>query len=260
MSSIVSTQRILQGLQQARRHATKQIAVLVDPDKTAPEAAAALAQRAEAAGVDCLMAGGSLLVAGQMEACVQAIRRHSQLPVLLFPGDAFHVCEHADGILLLSLISGRNAELLIGKHVAAAPMLRRSGLEIIPTGYMLVDGGAPTSASYISHTLPIPANKPDIAACTAMAGEMLGLKAMYLDAGSGAAQAVPPAVVRAVRQAVDVPLIVGGGLRSPAQVIAAMRAGADMVVVGTAIEQDPAFLTALAEVVHAEFPSTKMPA
>lgn len=159
----------------------------------------------------------------------------------------------ADGILLLSLISGRNAELLIGRHVIAAPALRRSGLEILPTGYMLIDGGAPTSVSYMSNTMPIPANKPDIAQCTAMAGEMLGLQVLYMDAGSGAQNPVSAAMIEAVRKSVQLPLIVGGGLRHPESVLNAMSAGADIVVVGTAIEQEPGLLERMADAVRRHF-------
>ncbi len=249
---------ILESLQFARRSGGKQIAVLVDPDKTAPRAAAHLARQAAGAGIDYLMAGGSIIVDGQFERCVEALKSHSDIPVLLFPGDTFQVCERADGILLLSLISGRNPELLIGRHVIAAPALRRSGLEIIPTGYLLIDGGAPTSASYMSNTLPIPANKPDIALCTAMAGEMLGLRALYLDAGSGAAQPVPTVMIEAVRAAVDLPLIVGGGLRSAEKALAALQAGADMIVVGTAVERRQEAMLEFAASVRSAFPALKV--
>ena len=145
----------------------------------------------------------------------------------------------------MSLISGRNPELLIGQHVVAAPYLKKAGIEIIPTGYVLVDGGKTTSASYISSTMPIPADKPEIAACTAMAGEMLGLRLLYLDAGSGAHRPVPPPMTQAVSQSVDIPLIVGGGLRTPEQVRAQFSAGADMVVIGNAFEDNPDLLKIL---------------
>ncbi len=254
----MNAQSILKSLQDARRMGGKLIAVLADPDKTGPHAAKALARRAADAGVDLLMAGGSLMVNGQFERCVEAMKAACDIPVLLFPGDTFQVCEQADGILLLSLISGRNPELLIGRHVVAAPALRRSGLEIIPTGYMLIDGGAPTSVSYMSNTLPIPADKPDIAMCTAMAGEMLGLHAIYLDAGSGAAQPVPAVLIEAVRTAVDIPLIVGGGLRHAGNVQTAFNAGADMVVLGSAFEQRPEALAEVLAPVRDAFPALKV--
>lgn len=239
------TNAILHAFRQARQSGQKQIAVLVDPDKCSPEAAGILALQVAEAGVDYLMVGGSLVIDGQFERCVEALKAHSGLPVILFPGDTMQVSAAADGILLLSLISGRNAELLIGRHVIAAPALRRSGLEILPTGYMLVDGGAPTSVSYMSNTMPIPANKPDIALCTAMAGEMLGLQVLYMDAGSGALQPVPAELIGAVRKSVQIPLVVGGGLRSPEAVSAALDAGADIVVVGTAIEKEPGLLKSM---------------
>lgn len=244
------TKAILHAFQQARLSGQKQIAVLVDPDKTSPESAAALARRASDAGIHYLMAGGSLVVDGEFERCVEALQSHSDVPVILFPGDTMQVSAAADGMLLLSLISGRNAELLIGRHVIAAPALRRSGLEILPTGYMLIDGGAVTSVSYMSNTMPIPANKPDIAQCTAMAGEMLGLQVLYMDAGSGARNPVPAELIHAVRKSVRLPLIVGGGLRTPELVRNAFDAGADIAVVGTAIEQEPGLLERMAEMVR----------
>lgn len=247
------TNAILHAFQKARLSGQKQIAVLVDPDKTSPESAAVLARRASEAGVNYLMVGGSLVVDGQFERCVESLQLHSGLPVILFPGDTMQVSTAADGILLLSLISGRNAELLIGRHVIAAPALRRSGLEILPTGYMLIDGGAPTSVSYMSNTMPIPANKPDIAQCTAMAGEMLGLQVLYMDAGSGAQNPVSAAMIEAVRRSVQLPLIIGGGLRNPESVLNAMSAGADIVVVGTAIEQEPGLLERMADAVRWHF-------
>lgn len=151
--------------------------------------------------------------------------------------------------MLLSLISGRNPDLLIGQHVVAAPYLRQSGLEVISTGYMLIDGGAPTSVGYISNTNPIPADKTDIAVCTALAGEMLGLKVLYLEAGSGAQTPVSEAMISAVRQAVQLPLIVGGGIRTPERARASLMAGADILVVGNGVERDPALLPAIAAVV-----------
>jgi putative glycerol-1-phosphate prenyltransferase len=148
----------------------------------------------------------------------------------------------------LSLISGRNPEFLIGAHVVAAPLIKQAGIQVLPTAYMLIDGGRPTTVSYISNTTPIPADKPDIASCTAMAGEMLGLRLIYLDAGSGAMQPVPGTIIHSVRKHVKLPIIVGGGIRQAAQAAAAYDAGADVVVVGNALEEDAGFLEALAAV------------
>ena len=161
-----------------------------------------------------------------------------------------YIDSQADALLLLSLISGRNPELLIGQHVSVAPVIRRSGIEAISTGYILVDGGRPTSVSYISNTTPIPADKPDIVACTAMAGEMLGLSTIYLDAGSGALNPVSKKVISKVRKSIDVPLIVGGGTRNAHDAKDALDAGADLIVVGNILEQNNNALIDIAEVIH----------
>lgn len=177
---------------------------------------------------------------------IEAIHVHTTIPAILFPGSSLHIASSADAILLLSLISGRNPDLLIGQHVIAAPVLRKSGIEVLPTGYMLVESGKLTTVSYISNTLPIPHDKPGVAACTAMAGEMLGLGYMYLDAGSGAQQPVPAAMIAAVREVTEVPLIVGGGINSTDKAYAALEAGADVIVVGNGIEHNSALLPEVA--------------
>lgn len=159
--------------------------------------------------------------------------------MILFPGNSFQLSYKADGILFLSLISGRNAELLIGNHVIAAPFLKMSPLEIIPTGYMLVEGGTMTSVQYMSNTYPIPANKDDIALCTAVAGEMLGLKQIYMDAGSGAKYPISASMINTVSGGINIPLIIGGGISTPEKAAANAKAGADVIVVGNAIEKDP---------------------
>ena len=178
------------------------------------------------------------------------IRRQCDIPLVLFPGNSFQLSWRADAILFLSLISGRNPELLIGQHVVAAPFLKMSPLEIISTGYILVDGGVTTAVQYMSNTYPIPAHKDDIAVCTALAGEMLGLKMMYLEAGSGAIRPVSESMIEAVRGAVSVPLLVGGGIRTPEKAAAKLRAGADVVVIGNAIEQDPGLIREMAAAVR----------
>jgi putative glycerol-1-phosphate prenyltransferase len=177
---------------------------------------------------------------------VRYLKAHTQIPVILFPGGNHHIEPEADALLLLSLVSGRNPEFLIGQHVVAAPLLKRSGLELLSTGYILIDGGAPTTVSYVSNTQPIPADKAGIAASTALAAEQLGHKIIYLDAGSGAKNAVPPRLINAVRKEVTAPLIVGGGIRTPEAARAAWQAGADIVVVGNAAEDDPDRLEAIA--------------
>jgi putative glycerol-1-phosphate prenyltransferase len=236
---------------QARQLAGKKsYALLVDPDKVSDTALDHLLQVCRQAPPACFLVGGSLLVGGDLAACVRRLRQFSpEVPVLLFPGHSLHLCDHADGILLLSLISGRNADFLIGQHVHAAPMLKASGLEILPTAYMLVDCGNRTTAAYMSGTTPLPYDKPDIAACTALAGQMLGLKVCYLDGGSGAKQAVSPEMIAAVRRQLDIPLMVGGGIRTPEQMYAAFAAGADLVVTGTVTEENPDLIRAFADVV-----------
>ncbi|GAB4316431.1 MAG: geranylgeranylglyceryl/heptaprenylglyceryl phosphate synthase [Bacteroidales bacterium] len=226
----------------------KQIAVLVDPDKYSAGRLIDLATLAQGSGVSWFFVGGSLLTGGVVEETIRVLKNHSDIPVIIFPGDLLQIHPGADGILLLSLISGRNPELLIGKHVVAAPYLKRSGLEILPTGYMLIDSGSATTALYMSNSLPIPSGKPEIAASTAMAGEMLGLKLIYMDGGSGAEVPVPVNMVETVRKAIDIPLIVGGGIRDAEAARERFAAGADVIVVGNAIEEDHSFLTRLAEV------------
>ena len=220
----------------------KQIAVLIDPDKTDSNQLQKTIEAANKAGVDFFLVGGSLLLKNNLEETILTLKKHTKKKVYLFPGNPSQISNKADGILLLSLISGRNADLLIGNHVQAAPLLKQSKLHIIPTGYILIDSGMPTTVSYIYNTPPIPANKPEIAACTALAGEQLGLQSIYLEAGSGAQNAVSKETINAVRKMIKIPLIVGGGIRSAAQIETAFKAGADIVVIGTAIEKDVEFL------------------
>lgn len=241
---------LLEQLRALRLQQQKWFAVLVDPDRVEEAEVRLTARLAEEAGANVFFLGGSLLVEDQIADCVRWLKTESDLPVVLFPGSLQQVHPSADGLLLLSLISGRNPELLIGQHVLAAPFLKKSGLEIIPTGYMLVDGGAPTTVSYISNTQPIPRDKPEIAQCTAIAGELLGLQMMYLDAGSGARHAVSGEMVQAVRQVIDCPIIVGGGIREPEKARLLTRWGADVIVVGNAIEKDKSLLRDMAEAVH----------
>lgn len=228
----------------------KSFAVLVDPDKTSPEQAGELVSRAEAAAVDYLLVGGSLVVSTHLEALVQQIKTLTSIPVILFPGSPSQITPSADALLYLSLISGRNPDFLIGQHVISAPQVRNSGLEIISTGYMIIDGGAPTTVSYISNASPLPANKTEIAVCTALAGEMLGMKMIYMDAGSGAPNPVPGNLIEAVARQLQIPLIVGGGITHPEKAAAQCRSGADLVVVGNAIEKDPDLISAISEAVH----------
>jgi putative glycerol-1-phosphate prenyltransferase len=233
---------ILNSLQGSK----KRLAILLDPDKMRLDRLQQTLETAMDAGVDYFFIGGSLVVNDMLDALLTDIRQQCKIPLVLFPGNSFQLSWRADAILFLSLISGRNPELLIGQHVVAAPFLRMSPLEIISTGYILVDGGVMTSVQYMSNTYPIPASKDDIAVCTALAGEMLGLKTMYLEAGSGAKNPVSENMIESVRGAVSVPLIVGGGIRTPEKVAANFRAGADVVVVGNAVEREPGLIREMA--------------
>ena len=228
----------------------KRFVVLLDPDKLRLSNINKVLQSSIEAGVDYFFIGGSLIVSDMLDTILDTIKESSNIPTILFPGNSYQLSYKADAILFLSLISGRNPELLIGNHVLAAPYLKVSPLEILPTGYILIDGGVRTTVSYISNTQPIPDNKPDIAACTAMAGEMLGMKLMYLDAGSGAKNPVPNDIITAVHQVTDIPLIVGGGIRSAESAKKAAQAGADVIVVGNAIEKNPELISELAQAVH----------
>ena len=182
--------------------------------------------------------------------CIQYIKKSCSIPVVLFPGSPSQVSSYADGLLYLSLISGRNPELLIGQHVVSAPIVRKSGLEIMSTGYMVIDGGAPTTVSYISNATPLPSDKNEIAMCTAMAGEMLGMKLSYMDAGSGARRAIAETMIEKVASCIEVPLIIGGGITQPEKAYLNCKAGADVIVVGNAIEKDPMLIKEIASAVH----------
>lgn len=242
---------VLQQLEDAKGSGRTSLAVLIDPDFGQDEAALErIVQNACMASADLIFVGGSLLTSAAFDHCVALVKRWSSKPVVLFPGSPAQLSAHADAVLFLSLISGRNAELLIGHHVTAAPTVKAMGLEAIPTGYMLVDGGAPTTATYVSQSLPIPHDKPGIAAATALAGRLLGLRTIYLDTGSGARQPVSTQMIAAVRSTVELPIIVGGGIRTAQQARAMREAGADLIVVGTALEDDPELVFALCEAVH----------
>lgn len=223
-------------LEAFRQDGRQGLFLLLDPDKLASAELPAQLEAAEAAGIDALLLGGSLMTAGDFDAKARAVKAASRLPLLLFPGAAYQLSAAADAILFLSLLSGRNPEYLISQHVVAAPQVRALGLEALPTAYLLVDGGRTTAAHYISATLPLPSDKPDIAAATALAGRYLGLRLTYLDTGSGAPQPVPPELIAAVRDVTEGPIVCGGGIRTPEAAQAAWQAGADAVVVGTAWE------------------------
>ena len=246
-----SMAEVLKFLDAARSEGRKLLAVLIDPDFGQDEAALErTVQNACMAKADLLFVGGSLMTSTAFDRCVERVKGLSDRPVVLFPGSPAQLSRHADAVLFLSLISGRNPELLIGHHVTAAPTVKALGIEAIPTGYMLVDGGKPTTVSYVSQTVPIPHDKPSIAAATALAGSLLGLRTIYMDTGSGARRAVSTEMIAAVRAQVDRPIIVGGGIRDEATARALCDAGADVLVVGTAFEEDPERIFAMSEAVH----------
>ncbi|MEO5976699.1 MAG: geranylgeranylglyceryl/heptaprenylglyceryl phosphate synthase [Chryseolinea sp.] len=242
---------LLKALSESRKQGKKSIAILVDPDKV--QDTTRLRQLVDLASENCVdyfFVGGSLITTANLSAVIRMIKENVAIPVVLFPGNAMQVDPTADAILFLSLISGRNPELLIGQHVIAAPAIRNSNLEVIPTGYILINSGRTTSVAYISNTTPIPDDKYSLAACTAMAGEMLGLQAIYLDAGSGAEKEITSKMIATVRKSVNVPLMVGGGINTSQKAMTAFEAGADMIIIGNALEKNPQLLIEIADKVY----------
>lgn len=241
---------MIKSLTEKKKTGKKSFAVLIDPDKVNVSSIDEIIELSTAAQVDYLLVGGSLVISNYLDECVQHIKHNCDIPVLLFPGSPNQVSKYADALLYLSLISGRNPELLIGQHVVSAPFVKQSGLEIIPTGYIVIDGGAPTTVSYISNAAPIPADKNEIAMCTAMAGEMLGMKLIYMDAGSGARRPITESMIHEVAEHIDVPLIIGGGIIHPEKAYLNCKAGADVIVVGNAIEKDASLIKEMSDAVH----------
>ncbi|MBI1781832.1 MAG: geranylgeranylglyceryl/heptaprenylglyceryl phosphate synthase [Sphingobacteriales bacterium] len=241
---------IYNSLVNRKQKGQKSFAVLIDPDKVNEQKINELVKLCINANVDYLLVGGSLVISSNLDEVVQQIKKTCNIPVILFPGSPSQISSYADALLYLSLISGRNPELLIGQHVISAPFVKQSGLEIISTGYMVVDGGAPTTVSYISNASPIPSDKNEIAMCTAMAGEMLGMKVVYMDSGSGAKKAVTESMIEAVAKNISVPLIVGGGITDPEKAYRNCKAGADVIVIGNAIEKDASLIREMALAIH----------
>jgi phosphoglycerol geranylgeranyltransferase len=251
---------VYRGFKEAKETGKKKFCVLIDPDKVRLGKIQNTLDLAVECGVDYFFIGGSLVVNDMLDYVLKSMKERCNIPMVLFPGNSFQLSYKADALLFLSLISGRNPELLIGKHVITAPFLKASPLEIISTGYMLIDGGVSTSVQYMSNTTPIPAHKPDIAMCTAIAGELLGLKQIYMDAGSGAHRPVQTEMIQAVSSAISIPLIVGGGIRTPEQASSHVQAGADIIVVGNAIERDPELIREIAAAVHSLHSAPPTPA
>ena len=243
--------KILDSLSDKSKLGKKSIGVLIDPDKIDDLSKLThLINLANENCVDYFLVGGSLVTSTNFSDVVSCIKQTVNIPVVIFPGSSIQIDPSADAILFLSLISGRNSDLLIGQHVVAAPILKNTNLEIIPTGYMLINSGRTTSVAYISNTTPIPDDKYSLAACTALAGEMLCLKMMYLDAGSGAEKEINSRMISTIRKAVKTPLIIGGGIDTPRKALHAFEAGADMIVIGNALEKDPNLLIEISERVY----------
>ena len=212
--------------------------ILLDPDKISEDKLPAFIKYCEKSGVDGFLIGGSLLINGNLESLIDKVKNATGLPVIIFPGSINQIYPAADAILYLSVVSGRNADDLIGKHVLAAPLIKQSGLEPISTAYILIESGITTTAQYMSGSLPIPRNKPEIAAATALAAEYLGMKLIYLEAGSGAEQTVPNEMVKAVSDQCTVPIIVGGGIKTPIAARDKVENGANIIVTGNFFEDE----------------------
>ena len=226
----------------SKKEGKKLFAILIDPDKQNKDSLSVIINKASN-NVDFFFVGGSLLTNNNLNSCISTIKENSNIPVILFPGNAMQVHNKADGILFLSLISGRNPEMLIGKQVITAPILKKSNLEVLSTGYMLIESGKSTTASYMSTTTPIPHDKNDVALCTAMAGEMLGLKLIFMDGGSGAINTISEEMIKSVSQEIDCPLIIGGGINTSKKALEKLKSGADIIVVGNAIENNTDLIT-----------------
>lgn len=199
---------------------------------------------------DAILIGGSIIGRTDFDEFVKLVKSQSSVPIVIFPGNYMQVSRYADAILFLSLLSGRNPEYLIGEHITASPIIKEFGLEVIPTGYLLIEGGNLTSILFISHTLPIPRDKLDIAKYHALAAEYLGMKFVYLDAGSGAQQSVPNEMITAIKNYINIPIIVGGGIRTPEDARAKVEAGADAIVIGNALQNNPELVKNFANAIH----------
>lgn len=228
----------------------KQFAVLIDPDDIDIVGIDKLVPLAIEANVDYFFIGGSLIITDNLENSILRIKELCNIPIILFPGSTNQISFKADGLLFLSLISGRNAELLIGKQVEVAPLLINKDIEILSTGYILVDGGRQTTASYMSNTTPLPADKPEIAYSTALAGQLIGFKLIYMDAGSGAKNPISSKMISTVKKSLNIPLILGGGITTPEIAAQKANAGADIIVIGNAIEKDSSLLLKMADAIH----------
>lgn len=227
----------------------KQFAVLIDPDSYTVKELQELAVIIKANRVDYVFVGGSSLTNGNIQETVAVLKNNIEQPVVIFPGSFSQMAPEADALLLLSLISGRNPQYLIGEHVQYAHALQKSRLELIPTGYILIDSGKITSVAYVSNTTPMPADKPNLVAITALAGQQLGQKLIYLEAGSGADNSITNKIIETVKTTIHIPLIVGGGITNETLALEKYNAGADLIVVGNAIEKDPTLIEKISRII-----------
>lgn len=236
-------QNIYSEILQAKKANKKLLAILLDPDKVDLQNIKSLISKIKESSSTHIFIGGSLVLENSMDQIISELKKEIQLPIVLFPGNPSQISIQADGILFLSLISGRNPDFLIEHQVRAAPVLKKSNLEIISTGYILIESGNPTAVASVSKTIPLPRHNSQIAVDTAIAGEFLGNKLIYLEAGSGAKLPVPLETISLVSKNLEIPLIVGGGIKSIQEIQDAYIAGADLVVIGTAFENDINFFT-----------------
>jgi len=223
----------------------KLLAVLIDPDKMKPKNLSGFMSKLNQSIATHVFVGGSTVDDDATEVLVVEIKKYTNLPVVLFPGDVSQITNKADALLFLSLISGTNPDYLISKHITAVSSLKNSLLEVIPTGYILIENGKQTSVEKVTKTKPLPRQNTQQIVDTAKAGELLGMQLIYLEAGSGALHPVPIEIINLVKQELNIPLIVGGGIRSKKQLVEAYNSGADLVVIGTAFEEDDSFFNQL---------------
>ena len=242
------TNKIYDSLKAKSAENKKMFSVLIDPDKQNFADLHKTVTKCNEAKIDFFLVGGSIITKGDINTTVRFIKENSTIPVVLFPGNHQHVSQHADGILFLSLISGRNPNFLIGNHVLAAPIIQKTDLEVLSTGYLLVDCGTTTTAIYMSETAPLPYHKPDIAAATALAGEYLGLKMIYIDGGSGAQKTISTEMIKQVKSVLSIPLIIGGGIKSATTANDIYQAGADIIIIGNGAEENRNLIKEIADV------------
>ena len=224
--------------------------VLIDPDKKNDKNIDQLVEKANQNGVDAIFVGGSIMMDGLYHKRVERIKSISEIPVILFPGGVNQINKHYDAMLFMSLLSGRNSHYLIGEQVIAAPIVKDYGIETIPTGYLLIDGGSPTSVEIVSGTKPLPSNRPDMIVSHALAAQFLGMKLIYLEAGSGALNKVPEDVVKKVADEINIGLIVGGGICTPEDANSIVNSGASFVVIGSAVEKSAELMEEFSSAIH----------